>query len=131
MKGYKAFKKDSKGMYTDGMGKGTKIYWKKGDRKKLPGELKLCNNGFHFFVNLCFAIDYLRPGNVIYEIAAHGDIVQDTFKACTNDIEIVKRVTKSEWLKCPKDVLYLLKSIKEFKKLHNRGMNHVYQNNAL
>jgi hypothetical protein len=99
MKGYKAFKKDLKGMYTDGMGNAPKLYWKKGDRKTIDSKPILCQTGYHFFTSLCFAIDYLEHSNIIYEVRAHGNIVQDTFKAATNDIEIVRRVTKKE-LKC-------------------------------
>jgi hypothetical protein len=88
--GYKAFKKSKDGkLYTDGLGNGSTIYWAIGDRKQLSGELRLCVNGFHFFEHECLAIDYLCDGNTICKVIAHGDIVADTFKACTNDIEIV------------------------------------------
>jgi len=94
--GYKAFKKDNKGLYTDGLGKGKKIYWKKGDRKKIKENPILCENGFHFFDNLCFAINYLKKDNEIYKITAHDNIIKDTFKLVTNDIEINKKITKKE-----------------------------------
>ena len=96
MIGYKAFKKDKNGIYTDGLGNNKKIYWKIGDRKKIDGQLKLCKNGFHFFEHLCFAINYLEQDNVIYEIIAHGNIEKDAFKLCTDDIEILKKISKKE-----------------------------------
>jgi hypothetical protein len=96
VEGYKAFKKDKKGIYTDGMGNKERTYWKKGDRKTLEGDLQLCSNGYHFFTSLCFAINYLEEENEIYKIIAHGEIIQDTFKACTNSIEIREKITKEE-----------------------------------
>ena len=94
--GYKAFRRDSSNrLYTDGKGSGTRMYWKKGDRKTIKGEIALCEHGFHFFreKDLCFAVDYLEPENAIYKIVARGDIIQDTYKCVTNDIEILDIVT--------------------------------------
>jgi len=89
IKGYKAFLRSADGiLYTDGFGQGELTEWKKGDRKKIKSELELCENGFHFFKHLCFAINYLSPDNVIYKVIARGDIIKDAFKYCTNDIEI-------------------------------------------
>jgi len=105
MIGYKAFKQDKNGIYTDGMGNAKRIYWKVGERKKIDEKLELCKNGFHFFEYLCFAINYLEEDNIIYEVIIYGDIIRDTFKLCTNDIEIKRKVTKKELRKIIKNNL--------------------------
>ena len=95
--GYKAFKRDDKGLYTDGMGNNkTRTYWRMGECKTIKEGPELCAKGFHFFTSLCFALDYLEPGNEIREVTALGDILADTFKLVTNSIRIGKKVSKKQ-----------------------------------
>jgi hypothetical protein len=96
MKGYKALLQDDKGYYTNGGKEDKRIDWRVGKRVTIEGELKLCENGIHFFRHLAFAIDYLETGNAIAEIEVHGNIVEDTHKACTNDIKIVRIIPVEE-----------------------------------
>ena len=103
IKGYKAFKRGARGIYTDGLGKVGRVYWKKGETKTLTGELVMCANGFHFFEHLCFAVNYLESDNVICEVEAVGDVIQDSFKLCTNKLRIIRRVTKIELKKALDD----------------------------
>jgi len=96
IKGYKAVRKDKNGYYTDGMENNKKIYWKKGKKVKIDGELELCENGIHFFRHLCFAVNYFGDQTRIFEIEVIGDIIEDTCKACTNHIKIGRLIPKSE-----------------------------------
>jgi hypothetical protein len=96
IRGYKAFKRDGKKMYTDGNGNAENLYWTVGEGKELEQLPVMCENGFHFFRHLCFAIDYLENGNAICEIEASGDILEDSHKLITNKIKIIRVVSKKE-----------------------------------
>ena len=90
--GYKAFKKDDKGIYTDGNGNCEKIYFKLNKIYTNKGQPELCKNGFHFFRHYCFAIDYLEKDNVIYKVESLGEIQEDTEKCVTNKIKILELI---------------------------------------
>ena len=93
--GYKAMKKDKKGIYTDGNGY-SPIYWKVGQREEIKGEIELGKRGFHFFRHLVFAINYFDKDNDIYEVRANGKIIEDTEKLVTRDLEIIRKIPKRE-----------------------------------
>ena len=91
MKGFKGFDKDMKCrgfQYEVG-----KIY-------EHDGKLSVCNNGFHFCEKAvdCFNYYSFNSNNKVAEIIAHGDVVTDGDKSCTNKIEIVREVAWSEVL---------------------------------
>ena len=94
--GYKAFKKDKKGIYTDGHGSGKRIDWKKGDKLTFIGEIGLCSAGYHCFRHMCFAIDYFCKNNDIYEVIIKGDVHEDTEKIVCSELEIKRKLTKRE-----------------------------------
>ena len=87
--GYKAFKKDEKGLYTEDMNNKEKTYFEIGKEYKTEGKPELCENGLHFFRFFCFAIDYLEKDNVICKIESLGDVQEDTEKCVTNKLKIL------------------------------------------
>jgi hypothetical protein len=98
--GYKAFKRDIKGIYTDGHGNSDKMYWKKGNIKQYNGNIELCKSGYHCFRHLCFALNYFHTNNVIYKVKISGNIQEDTEKIVCDHIEILEPVTEKEINKC-------------------------------
>ncbi len=95
--GYKALKIDNDGnYYTNGNDYGNKIIWKKGTRIKIKNDLKLCKNGIHFFKHLCFAVNYFYTNNPVAKVKIYGEIIEDTHKCCTNDLEIITILSKKE-----------------------------------
>ena len=97
--GYKAFRKDEKGIYTDGMGNSEKVYFEEGKSYKVKGEPVLCKNGYHFFRHFCFAIDYLETGNIIYKVEILGKVQEDTEKAVTNHLKILNIEYQEDFIK--------------------------------
>jgi hypothetical protein len=72
--GYKAFKTDGAGIYTDGNGNSERHYFEVGKIYEIDGDIELCKKGFHFFRHYCFAIDYLETNNAIYKIKSLGNV---------------------------------------------------------
>lgn len=121
--GYKAVKKDKHGYYTDGMGRGTKTYYKLGKKYVVEGEPILCENGIHFFRHYCFALDYLEAGNAILKVESFGDVQEDTEKCVTNKIKIIEldyeeEVDDKTLLLCP---LWLADTLFPYKDHDHRG----------
>ena len=96
IKGYKAMKKDSGGYYTDGMGRGKKTYFKKGQIVEVSGEPILCQNGIHFFRHMVFAINFFENGNPIWEVESLGNVQEDTEKCMTTKIKIIRKLTNKD-----------------------------------
>ena len=102
MKGIKAFKKIKQGVFeTGGIGGSKKTTWKVGDKKTVSGKIELCGNGFHFFreKDMVFGIEFFGENTVFCEVEAGGNIVSDTYKCVTNEIEIIRYIPTKEWKK--------------------------------
>jgi len=96
--GVKAFwKKDGK-YYSGGIvGNAKEIEWKIGETKEVKGNIKLCENGFHFFrkKDACFAIDFYSPRETyICEVEVYGDIEYDTYKRIGKKMKLIRDITK-------------------------------------
>ena len=91
MKGYKAFKKGfiAYGGFTYEIGKTYRI----------EGELKMCENGFHFCKNLIDVFGYYafdEQNTVLAEVEADGAILQEGTKFCAEEIKVLKAIPWSE-----------------------------------
>jgi hypothetical protein len=90
-KGYKVFNPDftCKG-----------FQYEVGKRYKHEGEIEICGSGFHFCEKLidCYAYYTFDQNNKIAEIVAHGTVLADGNKSCTNEIEIVKEISWNDCL---------------------------------
>ena len=89
MKGYKAFRKGYKG-YGD-------FQFEIGKSYHADGEIKICENGFHFCRNLIDVFGYYpfsEENTVLAEVEADGAIKQEGTKYCAENIKIVRSV---EW----------------------------------
>ena len=71
-----------------------------GKTYELTGELRICSNGFHFCKKAsdCFNFYSFNPNNKVAEVIAHGDVIEDDNKCCTNKIEIVREIPWQELL---------------------------------
>lgn len=70
-------------------------------RFQQEGDLTVCENGIHFCLKLsdCFSYYAFNPENKVAEVIAHGEVIQEGGKCCTNDLEIVREITWDEVLK--------------------------------
>ncbi len=70
-----------------------------GKTYEIEGELKMCNNGFHFCETILNTLEYYTPDHklVIFEVEALGDIQKDGNKFCTNKIKIIRIVPREEY----------------------------------
>ena len=90
--------------------KGYKVFnadWKCRDKQyACPGyfeedvELMLCQKGMHFCLKAsdCFSYYDFNSNYHVCEVIAHGDVVKDKNKCCTNKLEIVREIPWSEVL---------------------------------
>ncbi len=64
------------------------------------GELDMCGHGMHFCKNAvdCFRHYRFDPNNHVAEVIAHGKVLEDNDKCCTNNLEIVREVLWDEVL---------------------------------
>ena len=69
-------------------------------RFQQDGDLDMCGNGMHFCLNLadCFNYYLFNPDNKVAEVIAHGEVIQDDDKCCTNDLEVVREISWQEVL---------------------------------
>ena len=97
-KGYKAF--DKTGIDKQGNCRG--YLFEEGKEYTIDGELKLCNNGFHFCKDLVLTFEYYGGDLNKYcfaEVEAIGDIQYEEpvkHKACTSKLKIVRFIPNSE-----------------------------------
>ena len=93
MKGYKGFDKDLKCR---------EFQYEIGKEFELNGEMKMCENGFHFCKELIDVTGFYntKNGNRFCEIEATGEIIEDNKnkKCCTNKIKIIKEIPIEEVL---------------------------------
>ncbi len=70
-------------------------------RFREEGELEVCGHGMHFCLNAadCFKYYDFDQNNHVAEIIAHGKVVYDDDKCCTDDIEIVREIQWDEVLR--------------------------------
>ena len=70
-------------------------------RFREEGELEVCGHGMHFCLNAvdCFKYYEFDQNNHVAEIIAHGKVVYDDDKCCTDDIEIVREIQWDEVLR--------------------------------
>ena len=91
MKGYKVFNKDwtCRG-----------FQYEAGKTYRQYGVPVLCESGFHFCFRAvdCFNYYSFNNENKVAEVIAHGEVVTDGDKSCTNVIEIVRELTWYEVL---------------------------------
>ena len=64
------------------------------------GELEICERGMHFCERLidCFMHYSFSTTNKVAEVIAHGDVIRQDWKLCTNDLEIVREIPWREVL---------------------------------
>ena len=93
--GFKVFRSDWSCRPSDGF----KQYSCPG-RFQQDGILDMCGNGIHFCLNLadCFNYYSFNPDNKVAEVIAHGQVLQDDNKCCTNDLEVVREISWQEVL---------------------------------
>ena len=74
--------------------------YKVGKTYELTGELRIRKNGFHFCKKAsdCFNYYPFDSKNKVAEVIAHGNIMEDGNKCCTNKIEIVREIPWQELL---------------------------------
>lgn len=96
VKGFKVFQPD----WTCSPSGNTKQYSCPG-RFQQDGRLSACHSGMHFCLKLsdCFSYYAFNPENKVAEVIAHGEVIQEGDKCCTNDLEIVREITWDEVLK--------------------------------
>ena len=66
------------------------------------GELRLCNQGFHFYKNIDDVFEwyfYDRNNTIIFEIEALGKIIEDENKCVTDKIKVLRIIPKKEYNK--------------------------------
>ena len=68
---------------------------------KEEGELDVCGHGMHFCKNAadCFMYYGFDPNNHVAEVIAHGKVLEDNDKCCTNNLEIVREIPWGEVLR--------------------------------
>lgn len=61
----------------------------------------LCEHGMHFCKRLvdCFNYYSFDPHNKVAEVIAHGDVIENEYKCCTDILEIVREITWEEVLR--------------------------------
>ena len=120
VKGYKIFNPDWTCKPTGGF----KQYSCPG-RFQQDGELDVCGNGMHFCLNPadCFNYYSFDSSNKVAEVIAHGEVIQDGDKCCTDDLDIVREISWQE-------VLTLVNTGKDCTGLCNTGNRNAGNRNA-
>ena len=98
MKGYKAFNRVGG---QDKVGECIGMLYQEGQEYKLEGELKMCDNGFHFCKDLLVTSLYydMDHATTVYaEVEALGEVVKgaDNTKYATDHIKIVRFLSEDE-----------------------------------
>ena len=113
IKGYKGFDKDLKCR---------DFQYEVGKEYKCDGDIKVCNNGFHFCENPLDVLNYypLQCGNVFHKVEGSGEISNekdsDTKISCSN-IKIGANVSLETMIKAAVEFIWNKASIKKiFKK---------------
>ena len=75
--------------------------YKVGEIYEIKGNIEICSRGFHFCENPinCFNYYAFNPDNKVAEIVAHGKVISEGDKSCTDKIEIVREVAWDEVLR--------------------------------
>ena len=90
MKGYKALNMDMSSAYGD-------MVYEIGKKYTITGELKMCENGFHFCKYLeDIENHYIITESRIFEIEAEGKIIDEGTKSCTESITLIRELSKEE-----------------------------------
>ena len=92
MKGYKALRKSMRSIYGN-------IVYKLDKEYSIEGELKMCENGYHFCKELINVFTYYPLDSRVFEIdTLDGEIKKDNEfdKYCTNKIKLVREISKEE-----------------------------------
>ncbi len=97
IKGYKCFNKDLQCK---------KFQFEIGKKYEINGELKLCENGFHFCKDLKDCYNYYDFTSRVCEVKGTGKSIIDDDKVCFEKIEIIREL-----------------SLEEIYKLANYGLN--------
>jgi PPE-repeat protein len=103
MIGIKAVKrtKESNTFASGGMGGSKHTEFIVGQTYILEGKPLLCENGFHFFrkEDLCFGINFYRIEETVFiEIdTLDGEVINDTYKYCSNKIKVLRYIPEKEW----------------------------------
>lgn len=58
------------------------------------GEIQMCSKGFHFCRTAvdCFNYYDFDPNNRVFEIIAHGEVIDGDDKSITNKIELIREI---------------------------------------
>ena len=77
-----------------------KFQFKVGETYQIEGELKICDNGFHYCNKLidCFNYYNFDSNNKVALVEILGDIQTENDKSCTNKIKIVREISRNEVL---------------------------------
>ena len=61
---------------------------------------EICGQGMHFCKKAvdCFNYYSFNPENKVAEVVAYGTVIEDTYKCCTNKLEIVREIPWNELL---------------------------------
>ncbi len=75
------------------------FHFEVGETYEIEGELRMCENGFHFCETIQDTLYYYPPNHrlVIFEVEALGDIREKEDKFCTNKIKIIRIVPREEY----------------------------------
>ena len=92
MIGYKAFDKDLKCRG---------FQYEVGKSYKIEGELKICENGFHFCENLKDVYSYYpkSENTRVCKVESLGELIKDSDKSVTSEIKIVEEISLDELIK--------------------------------
>lgn len=69
-----------------------------GQAYEIQGELKICNNGFHFCKKMEDVLIYYSPqlDFILLEVEPLGDVIDDENKSVTNKIKIIRIIPQEE-----------------------------------
>jgi len=92
---------------------------------KEKGNIKACNNGFHFCVELkdCFNYYSFNPNNRVFEVEGYGNFDTDGDKHCVEKIKFIKEIS---WL----EVLNIVNIGKGNTGIGNAGYSNAGNRNA-
>ena len=65
-----------------------------------PGDISVCSKGMHFCKKAadCFNYYDFDPNNHVADVIAHGEVLEDGDKCCTDKLEIVREIPWAEVL---------------------------------
>ena len=90
MRGYKALNMDMSSAYGD-------MSYEIGKKYTITGELKMCENGYHFCENLeDVEKHYTISKSRIFEVEAEGKMIIDEDKICAESIILLRELSKEE-----------------------------------